>query len=245
VLELDRSRKHLVNRLVEVAVQGRRVLVHGPWGVGKTALLCEAARAARQAGILVGYRASTRRLEDVMAALEQAYGSATVDLPTTRQRRSSLRLACEIDRGVILLDGFRARGSALVGFLRSLRGKQLAVIAAVDVEHPRDLASARAGGVAYQEMAVPPLTGPALRRHLDQLIAVSPPPPFALGTEARRTVLRLSHGCPGVLGRIWARLGQARYWHEGAPLTEAIGADVRMEWLAEEGDVARLDGRRA
>ena len=138
MLELDHSRRGLVSQLVGVATAAGRALVHGPWGIGKTTLLFEAARQVRASGLRTGYAPRTLGLGDVVAALEQAYGAAHPDVPA-RRRRSSLRVACELDVGLLLLDGFSARGSALVGFLRSLRGKRLGVIAAADVEHHQRL----------------------------------------------------------------------------------------------------------
>lgn len=231
MLELDRTRKGLVSHLADVAAEARRILVHGPWGIGKTTLLVEVARAAQNAGVRVAYRAQTESLGDVVATIEEAYGGPEHMEGTARHRKSRSRLVCETERGLILLDGFRAGGTALVGFLRSLRGKQLAVIAAVDVEHPRDLAAARAAGVAYHEIAVPPLASRSLGRYLDQLLATAPPP-FDLTTAGRRAVLRLARGCPGVLERAWARLQEPRYWRDGAPLIETIGADIRVQRLA-------------
>jgi hypothetical protein len=230
VLELDRSRKCLVECLVRTAGASSRVLVHGRWGIGKSTLLMEAARSARSAGLRVGYVRRTERLEDVVAALERAYGQADAELPA-RRRRSSLRRASELHAGVILLDGFRARGTTLVGFLRSLRGKRLAVIAAADVEHPRDLAAVRAVDLAYREVAVAPLTTATIARHLDRLTERAPSP-FQLSEQNRRDLLRLAAGCPGVLQLAWARLLDARYWRAGRPLIEAIHADVRVQWLA-------------
>jgi hypothetical protein len=230
VLELDRSREPLVERLVQTALASGRALVHGPWGIGKSTLLIEVARGARSAGLRVGYVRGTARLEDVVAALERAYGRADADVPA-RRRRSSLRRASELHAGVILLDSFTARGTALVAFLRSLRGKRLAVIAAADVEHPRDLAAVRAVDLAYREVAMPVLGTPALARYLDRLIERAQPP-FQLGDESRRDLTRLAAGCPGVLQRAWARLLDARYWRARRPLIEAIRADVRAEWLA-------------
>jgi hypothetical protein len=234
---LDGLRRRLVAQLVGVTFQAGRALVHGPWGIGKTTILLEVARNAREAGIGVGYSPRTRSLSDVVDALRRAYQSIAVSGLSAKQRKSALRSATERESGVLLLDGLQARGTALVGYLRSLRGKQLAVIAAADVDHPRDLSAARASGVAYREVAVPPLPVRELAKLLEQL-AQRQPVPGPLSGADRLALLNLAEGRPGVLERAWERLGQDRYWRESLPLLEALRADVHLEWLAQTGESA-------
>ncbi|HVV51386.1 MAG TPA: ATP-binding protein [Polyangia bacterium] len=227
----------MVAQLIGVAFQAGRALLHGPWGIGKTTILLEVARNAREAGLSVGYCVRTRSLGDVVDALEHAYGTAGAAGLSAKQRKSVLRLAAERESGLLILDGLEAGGSALVGFMRSLRGKQLAVIAAADVEHPRDLAAARASGVAYRELAIPLLPVRELSKFLEQLLQRQPLPCTLSGAD-RLALLNLAAGRPGVLERAWARLGQQRYWRGTFPLLETLRADIHLEWLAETSPVA-------
>lgn len=242
MFELDRSRRGLVSHLVELAAGAGRALVHGPWGIGKTTLLLETARAGRAAGLRTAYCGQTRALADVVATLAQLYGDSGAAKSSAKRRRSSLRMATEVDAGLILLDGFQARGTALVGFLRSLRGKRLAVIAAADVEDPRDLAAVRAVDIGYREFVVPPLPARALKQHFDRLLEAMAPP-MEISDDARRALLRLAGGCPGILERAWARLQDQRYWRGAAPLLESIRVDLRLEWLAATRATDRNAGR--
>ena len=231
-MPLDHGRRRLVTQLVAVAVQAGRMLVHGPWGIGKTTLLTEAARAVREAGFRVGYSARTESLADVVRALASAYPAAAGGSVPARQRRSALRLAVEQDPGLLVLDGLDASGTALIGFLRSLRGKKLAVVAAAEVEDSEDLAIARSSGLAYRELAVPRLGGHELGRWLE-LLNRRFPLPFDLNVTARGVLLDLADGRPGILERAWARLRAGRYWRGPVPLLETVAADVRLEWLSE------------
>ncbi len=232
LVRLDHGRRRLVTQLVAVAFQAGRMLVHGPWGIGKTTILTEAARTAREAGFRVGYFARTESLADVVRALEAAYPIAAAGSMPARQRRSSLRLAVEQDPGLLVLDSLDANGTALVGILRSLRGKKLAVLAAAEVEDAVDLAIARSSGLAYRELAVPRLGGRDLGKWLE-LLNRKFPLPFHLNVTARGALLDLADGRPGVLERAWARLRANRYWRGSVPLLETVAADVRLEWLSE------------
>jgi DNA polymerase III delta prime subunit len=237
MVRLEGDRRRLVTQLVGVAFQAGRVLVHGPWGVGKTTILLEVARNAREAGIRVGYCPKTRSLGNVVDTLERAYATLSAGALPARQRRSAVRLATEDQSGLLILDGLNARGTALIGFLRSLRGKRLAVIAAADVEHPRDLVPARASGIAYRELPIPQLPARELGKLMARL-AQRYPLPFDLPSADRAVLLNIAAGRPGVLERAWARLREARYWRGALPLVETVRADVRLEWLAETGAAA-------
>ncbi len=242
MVRLDGLRRRLVAQLVGVTFQAGRALLHGPWGIGKTTILLEVARNARDAGIRVGYCARTRSLGDVVDALAGAYLSGASPGLSAKQRRSALRAAAEREQGLLILDGLQAGGTALVGFMRSLRGRQLAVLAAADVDHPRDLAAARASGVAYREVALPRLPSRDLAKLLAEL-ARRAPLPFALVRSDRLGVLDLAGGRPGVLERAWERLRQDRYWRGNVPLLETLRADIRLEWLAETRE-SPVVGRR-
>ena len=129
------GRDEILDTVEALAFSGETVLVYGPLGIGKTAILGELARRAQRAGRPCGICPRTERLSDVTEALVRCYSTGTGAL-TQRQRRSRVRLAIERKPGILLLDHLLDVGNAVKGYLRSLHGTGLGVVIAADVEQP-------------------------------------------------------------------------------------------------------------
>ncbi len=210
--------------------EGRTILLHGPLGIGKTALLLELERRARVEGRPCGRSKETTRLSDVTEALRRAYPDAGRQARTQRQLRGALRLAAERRRGSLLLDRLGDVGSAVKGYLRSLRGLGLGVVIAADVEQPRDLARARARRLGYRELAIPPLHGRWMRRLLDEALAGREAAPTIAGPDRKR-LLELAAGRPGFIRFLVDRLADPRHRRAGRLMFELLGSEVSMEIL--------------
>lgn len=233
------ARDEILDTVEALALSGETVLVYGPLGIGKTAMLWDLARRAEQAGRPCAICPRTERLSDVTAALVRGYATGAGAL-TQRQRRSRVRLAIERKPGILLLDHLLDVGNAVKGYLRSLRGTGLGVVIAADVEQPRDHARVRALGMAYRELALPPLHGRYQRRLLDREID-SQMPPHPISESDRDALIRVAQGRPGWIGRLVAASLQARYWREDRLLIDLLAAEVSMAVTSHYG--ARLNER--
>ncbi len=225
------GRNSLLATLAALAEAGHTVLIHGPWGIGKSALLGELHRRVRACGRPCGLAPNTRSLGDVTSALAGAYPGVPSEGRNQRQLRSALRMAVESNPGVLLLDHLAGGGTALKGFLRSLQGTGLGVVLAADVEDQRDRDAARSLGLAYREVEVPPLAPRHLRSLLASLLATANLP-HRLTEIDRKTVLELAAGRPGWVEGIARRLGAPRYWRTDAVLVEILRCDLSLEVMA-------------
>ena len=207
------GRAALLESLERQLAEGLTILLHGPVGVGKTALLLDLRHRALASGCPCGYAPRTEHLSDVTQALLRAY-HATGAQGRQRHVRGLLRLAVERQRGTLLLDGVRAAGTALKGFLRSLRGTGLGIVLAADAEHGRDHARVRALRLAYLEIAVPPLERTEMRLLLSRLLEDARLPQLP-ADEDRGLLLEIAAGRPGILTVLVQALRDSRYWRDG------------------------------
>jgi hypothetical protein len=233
------GREEILDTVEALALSGETVMVYGPLGIGKTAILGELARRAEQAGRPCAICPRTERLSDVTEALVRCYPTGT-DALTQRQRRCRVRLAIERKPGILLLDHLLDVGNAVKGFLRSLRGTGLGVVIAADVEHSRDHARIRTRGLAYRELALPPLHSRHLRRLLDCELR-SGRLPYAVPESDRETLIDIARGRPGWIVRLAVATAQARYWRGDRLLIDLLATDVSMAVTSHYG--ARLNER--
>ena len=224
------GRMRSVADLAESLRSGMRVLLYGPVGSGKTAVLEEVARALRREGRPVGISASTRGIPDASMAMAAAYPALRASARGQGHFRRVLRDALLDQKpGALLLDHVVAPTSALKGFLRSLDGTGLGVAMAVDVENSRDHLAIRARHLAYIEQELPPLPGQAMSQILDDRLA-SAPLPHAIEDQDRRLLLAIAHGRPGWLEMMSRRLSSSSYWsQEGRLKLELLRVDVSAE----------------
>jgi hypothetical protein len=217
---------------------GNTVLVWGPWGIGKSTWLAGLYERSVSEGVPCGLAPRTTSLHDVTEALARAYPGVSLTNRSQRQVRSALRMALEARPGILLLDDLREAGTAMRGFLRSLRGTGLGIAIAVDVEHPRDLARARRLGLAYHQRAIPPLRG----EPLGALVARAWEP--TIHPSDRRALIRIASGRPGWVVRIAERLRDDAYWRGCRICCEKLSADVTLDALAHYVGTTRLNSPR-
>ena len=165
-------------------------LVHGPGGIGKTALLDEVARLAAEAGVAVA-RLDGRDLDPVPAAFGEAAEAALA---------SAEAMAETPDRRVLLVDTYE-RVEALDGWLRrtfvpGLRATDLVVLAG----RHRPASEWRTSWAG--EVAVFPL------RNLSSAEATTYLAARGVPTETHDRVLGFTHGHPLALALVAERLRQ-------------------------------------
>jgi hypothetical protein len=227
-----------LGQLEEFVRRGSTVFLLGPFGIGKSTILTEVARKLRERGRPCGLAPSTRRLGDVTAALAAAYPGVRGPSMTQRRLRSQLRLAVEASPGALLLDHVLAAGTAMKGYLRSLRGTGLGVLLAKDVENPRDHAATRTLHLTHVEIFVPPLPRPAMAAVLNAHLARQALP-HPLHPDDRNQLLQLAKGNPGRLLSLATLLAEQRFWRDGRVLIGSLnGAALELllrHYLVEEG----------
>ena len=165
-------------------------LVHGPGGIGKTALLDEVARLAAEAGVAVA-RLDGRDLDPVPAAFDEAATAALTAAEGTAETP---------DRRVLLVDTYE-RVEALDGWLRrtfvpGLRATDLVVLAG------RHRPSSEWRTAWAGEVAVFPL------RNLSTTAATTYLAARGVPAEAHDRVLSFTHGHPLALALAAERLRQ-------------------------------------
>jgi len=222
------GREKLLDRLEEDVLRGSTILLLGPLGIGKSSILAALASRLRDRARPCGLASDTRCLGDITAALATAYPEIDASSLTQRRLRSKLRLAVEARPGVLFLDHLFAAGTAMKGFLRSLRGTGLGVVLAADVENRRDHAATRALHLTHMEIGVPPLVRSTMAAILDARLSqqVLPHP---LHEDDRKSLLQLAKGNPGKLVSFVSLLSEERFWRDGRVSTASVnGAALEL-----------------
>jgi len=192
----------------------------------------------RGRGVPFGLAPDAGRLRDVTEALSKVYPAARPPASTQRGLRSRLRAAAGRLPGALLLDHVRGAGSAMKGFLRSLRGTRLGVAFAADAENRTDHESVRRLRLTHRELVVPPLAGRWMTQILRDLLARKAPR-HGLLEDDRRSLIRLARGRPGRLAAFVVLLSEARFWRGGRVSTGALetaaSEQVLHRYLARSG----------
>jgi energy-coupling factor transporter ATP-binding protein EcfA2 len=209
------GRKAIVDDLIALMLKGQIVLLYGPMGIGKTAILEAVRRAIEKDRRPCGFSPQTRSLSDLTAALIQAYPDVNIVGQTQRQIRSALRLAIENNPGVLLCDHLCDAGTQFKGYLRSLRWTTaLGVLFAAHAEVPRDHERFRSMHLAYREMEVHPLPSRYMHRIFADTLSGKSLPGF-LTDKDRSALVRVAHGRPGWMSIIGELLQRSDFWIEG------------------------------
>jgi len=237
------GRRRVVSDLAEPLIAGRTVLLYGPIGSGKSALLEMLASKMKKQRRPCGFCRSTRSLSDITAALLAAYPAVKSEGRTQRQLRSDLVYAVEARPGALLLDHLGDVGTQFKGYLRAMRGTGLGVLLAADAEVARDHDQLRAMHLAYLEVEVPPLPSRCLHRILDE-VQETAPLPFTLTDTDRSKLIRMARGRPGWVigaGRI---LSDRHYWRDGRVQLGSLCAEIMTRitgvYLAANPDTRRM-----
>jgi len=215
------GREKLLDQLEEEVLRGSTLLLLGPLGIGKSSILEALASRLRGRAGPCSLAPNTRCLGDITSALASAYPDIDASSLTRRRLRSRLRLGVEAQPGVLLLDHVTAAGTAMKGFLRSLRGTGLGVLLVADVENRRDHAAIRALHLTHMEIGVPPLVRSTMAAILDAGLERQHLP-HPLHEDDRNHLLRLAKGNPGRLVSFVSLLPEERYWRDGRVLTASV-----------------------
>jgi len=206
-------------------LKGQTVLLYGPIGIGKTAILEAVRLVIIKKRRPCGFAVQTGSLSSLTSVLLTAYPYACNNAVTQRQIRNALRAAIENNPGVLLLDHVHNPGTQFKGFLSSLRGTGLGVLISADAEVPRDHVRLRSMHLAWRDMAVPPLSNRYMYRILADSLSVKLLP-NPLKNSDRAALVKMAHGRPGWILMISDLLQKTDFWSNGNVLLANIRISI-------------------
>jgi Cdc6-like AAA superfamily ATPase len=202
------------------------LVVYGPRGSGKSTLLHEIGARLTKERVPVGRAEATRRLDDITAALERAYPGVETTAVTRRAARTRLRAAADRCGGVLLLDHLTEVSTAMVGYLRRLRGGLVGVLMAVDVDAERDRERVRQWHIGLSER-MPDISTRQLRNLLRSRFEMLHVAPIPLDIE--RHIVRSARGRPGWIEKCAELAREPRYWRDDKLFAALLCIDSEIE----------------
>jgi thymidylate kinase len=124
--------------LFERLSHGQHLILYGPRGSGKSTPATQLHARFLRTGIPCALAPSTSGLNDITRTMEAAYPQVNTQAVSRRTARYRLWSAADRRRCVLLLDHLTEVSTAMVGFLRRLRGGVAGVLFIVDVDVERE-----------------------------------------------------------------------------------------------------------
>jgi energy-coupling factor transporter ATP-binding protein EcfA2 len=210
---------------------GSHLILYGPRGSGKSTLLAAMRNDYRARLIPCAIAARTSGLSDIVTAMSQAYPE--VDIEGLSRRAVGLRLRMTADRhsGVLLLDHTREVTTAMVGFLRRIRGGIIGALIVADIDSDFERERLRNWRRHALCMRMPLMSNRLLRRLLLSECVMC-----GLLTIDRKLVRQIIHAARGRVG--WLnecvrRLQMPDYWN---------GGHLRIGGLCTDTEIAIREG---
>jgi energy-coupling factor transporter ATP-binding protein EcfA2 len=200
------------SRLVSRLQDGEHIVLYGPRGSGKSTLLQDLHAAIASRAVPCALAPATAHLDDITRALESAYPEVDTAALARRRARARLRGAADRNEGVLLLDHVTAVSTAMIGFLRRLRGGIAGVVLAVDIETEREFQRLRNRQLGTSTLAMPRLATRGLRRLFRTHCADLDIPRIARRQEGQ--ILRAARGRPGWIMQCARLIDHNRYWRD-------------------------------
>jgi hypothetical protein len=192
---------------------GQHLLLYGARGTGKSRLVSQLHQSFLQSNIPCAIAQSTCCLDDITRALEAAYPQVNIDLVNRRTARYRLWSAADRRRCVLLLDHLTDVSTAMIGFLRRLRGGIAGVLFVVDVDVEREQARARKRARSLGLTLRMPLTPTSRLRRMFESQCLERG--WSVEPEAEHQILSTARGRPGWIALCTSLMTNTRYWHEG------------------------------
>jgi hypothetical protein len=220
--------------------RGAHLILYGPRGSGKSTLLAAIRDDYRARAIPCAIALQTSGLPDIVTALSQAYPE--VDLEGLNRRAAGMRLRLRADRvsGVLLLDHTREVTTAMIGFLRRLRGGIIGALLVVDIDS--DFERERLHDWRRHALCVrmPLIPNRSMRRLLlSQCVTCGLP---ALDPKMARHIIRIARGRVGWLNESVRRLQTSDYWSGGRLHIGGLCTDTEIA-IREGGGGPRMSRR--
>jgi hypothetical protein len=205
---------------------GEHILLFGPRGTGKSALLAALRERLQARSIPCALAPQTAALADIVQVCAQAYPRTAIRGLDRRAMATRLRLTAERTPGVLLLDHLRELTNAMIGFLRRLRGGVLGALLCVDVDAPfeRERVLQWRRHALTERMPLMPTRN--LQRLLLQLGADYGLPPMV--APQRKQLLNAARGRAGWLSECLRQMREPQYWRGGQLHLAALCTDSEI-----------------
>jgi hypothetical protein len=205
---------------------GSHLILHGPRGSGKSTLLASILEYYRLHSIPCAIAPQTLGLPDVVTALSRAYPKT--DLASLGRRAIGVRLRMVAERtpGILLLDHTRELTTAMIGFLRRLRGGIVGVLIVADIDSDFERERLRAWRRHALCMRMPLMPNGRLRRLLQSSCAMRALP--AIEPALLRQIVQAARGRVGWLRECLHYLEKPDYWSGGRLHVGALCTDSEI-----------------
>jgi energy-coupling factor transporter ATP-binding protein EcfA2 len=205
---------------------GAHLILYGPRGAGKSTLLALLNWQNRLLGAPCGLASRTSGLADIVAALEQAYPGTDIEGLGRRAARARLRAAADRMSGVLLLDHATTVTTAMLGFLRRLRGGIAGALLVADVDTANERERLRAWHIGAESVRMLPTSD----RQIHRLLGAAAQRGGFPEVEAKMAQ-QIAHAARGRIGWIndcIERLRRPEYWREGRLHLAALCTDTEI-----------------
>ncbi len=192
---------------------GSHLTLYGPRGSGKSSLVAMLHEHYRSIGIPCGVASHISGLPDIVSALLQAYPDTDIEGLSKRAARFRLHAAADRVRGVLLLDHTTAMTTAMIGFLRRLRGGIAGALLVADVDSESERMRMRAWRSGALSVRMPLISYDQLHRHCLGICAQCGLP--TIEQRTMRQIVRAARGRVGWISECMRRLQTPEYWSEG------------------------------
>lgn len=215
-------RAHLEARLRA----GSHLILYGPRAAGKSTLIREIADHCKAIGTPCGLAPETSGLPDIVAALADAYPYADVEGLTRRETAVRLRWVADRAPGVLLLDHTTMVTTAMLGYLRRLRGGIVGALLVTDVDSPHERDRLRSWQAGALSIRMPTASSRRLRRLLSAVTPARHLP--ELEPQMVRYMVRVARGRIGWMTECIRRLQMPEYRRDGRLHLAALCMDTEM-----------------
>lgn len=205
-------------------LRGEHLMLLGPRGSGKSAVLQDLYARLRRAGVPCAHCAVTESLDHITCALERAYPGVATGKITRKTARMRLWNAADRRPCVLLLDEFCGVSTAMVAVLRRLHGKIAGVLSAVDVDGERERRAVRPWRYGALSVRIPLASTVQLRKLLLAREAELGLSGFDASAQAR--FVSAARGRLGWIIECTALARLPRYWCEHGPLVSVLCTDT-------------------
>jgi DNA polymerase III delta prime subunit len=222
----DRAVQAFAAELESRLRSGSHLILYGPRGIGKSTLLGVLSDQNRSLGTPCGLAPSTSGLADIVAALAQAYPGTDIHGLGKRAARARLRRAADLVSGVLLLDHATTVTSAMLGFLRRLRGGVAGALLVADVDTVHERERLRAWHIGALSVRMPPTSHRQLHRLLGAAIQAGNFP--EIEAKMAQQIAHAARGRIGWLTNCMGRLQMQQYWRDDRLHLAALCTDTEI-----------------